>query len=222
MEYVSSLEQLKSNKINTVLFYFQYKNKIKQSSFEKHKEFLLNEIKYYCKFDKCQARDVYDIIVDVIKIIEKYDVNQYNKCSLCHYEKVHSIEYDKTISIDNKPIIFMSPGMAVNHVSFYVCQHFLIETIKCLQTNDQFSIVFDFANYKLYHALSNVSVAYNLSNIISICFTDHLHKIYIIDPPSYISPLVVMIKKTFYNSIFTRIIQLSKKEYLETIKRVNH
>lgn len=70
MEYVSSLEQLKSNKINTVLFYFQYKNKIKQSSFEKHKEFLLNEIKYYCKFDKYQARDVYDIIVGVIKIIE--------------------------------------------------------------------------------------------------------------------------------------------------------
>lgn len=110
----------------------------------------------------------------------------------------------------------------ITNPSFYVCQHFLIEVIKCLQINDQFSIVFDFSNYKLYHTLSNVSVAYNLSNIISICSTDHLNKIYLIDPPSYISPLVVMIKKAFYNSIFTRIIQLSKKKYLESIKRVNH
>lgn len=158
----------------------------------------------------------------IIKTIDKYDINRYDKCSLYYYETVHSIEYDKTISIDNKPIIFMSPGMASNHASFYVCQHFLIEVIKCLQINDQFSIVFDFSNYKLYHTLSNVSVAYNLSNIISICSTDHLNKIYLIDPPSYISPLVVMIKKAFYNSIFTRIIQLSKKKYLESIKRVNH
>jgi hypothetical protein len=123
------------------------------------------------------------------------------KCELCVNKKVHSIQYDKS-----KASITMRPGLAIDHSSFYVCQHFILEVDKCLVENERFSIVIDLSNYTLRHAFSNMTVAYSLSDVIQKCYNERLDHIYIINSPSYISPMIAMVKKCFHNSIYQKLI----------------
>lgn len=195
------------------LFYSQYKNKIIRRLLldtlsQKETDFINKEIDYYCLFEKYNPQDIYDLVTNIIQVREKYNISKIINnsdallnCELCVNKKVHSIHYD-----NSKAIITMRPGMAIDHSSFYVCQHFILEVDKCLVENERFSIVIDLSNYKLYHAFSNMAVAYNLSDIIQKCYNERLDHIHIINSPSYISPMISMVKKFFHNSIYKKLI----------------
>ena len=195
------------------LFYSQYKNKIIRrlllvTMSQKETDFINKEIDYYCLFEKYNTQDIYDLINNIIQVRENYNIPKIinnsdftPKCELCVNKKVHSIQCD-----NSKAIITMRPGIAIDHSSFYVCQHFILEVDKCLLENERFSIVIDLSNYTLYHTFSNMAVAYNLSDIIQKCYIERLDHINIINSPSYISPMITMVKKCFYNSIYQKLI----------------
>lgn len=195
------------------LFYSQYKNKIIRrllldTMSKKETDFINKEIDYYCLFEKYNPQDIYDLVNTIIQVREKYNISKIINnsdatlnCELCVNKKVHSIYYD-----NSKAIITMCPGMAIDNSSFYVCQHFILEVDKCLVENERFSIVIDLSNYKLHHAFSNMIVAYSLSDVIQKCYNERLDHIYIINSPSYISPMIAMVKKFFHNSIYQKLI----------------
>lgn len=168
----------------------------------KESEYLRNELKYYTKrgYD---IQEIIKIFQNFIQYREKYNIKDgFNECMLCVRKKLHSIEYRK---IQDKTILYISPGNAIDNTTYNVCRHFMLEIMKCLERNERFSIVFDFENYGLTKMIMDMENAYELSMILQELYYDRLECIYLIEPPFYIKPLLSMVQSMFENTIYRKI-----------------
>lgn len=197
---------------------------------KKEYNYIWKEIQYYCSLPNYTPFHIYQIIYNIIKQREEYNINKRFTCSLCDIEKVHSMEYKKNTLFHNTPIIYITPGLAKDHSVFYVCQHFIVEVDKCIndkkvninnhKTSNKFSIVFDFTSYQMKYVLSNLKVAYHLSSLLQECYPERLDTIYLIDPPSYIKPLLSMMKKMFRTSLYQKMRTITQNEYHSIIEHM--
>lgn len=199
-------------------------NNKKQSSIDnREKQFILkqkeytylwNEIHYYTLFSQYTPYHIYQIMSNIIKERQEYKVPYITTCSLCDITKVHSMEYlTNRKTKKGSSIIYITPGRASDHSVFYVCQHFILEVDKATKERHKFSVVFDFDNYQLKHVLSNLNIAFHLSSILKQCYPERLDMIYLIEPPSYIKPLLTMMKKMFRTSLYQKMLSITYEEY---------
>lgn len=187
---------------------------------EKERNYILNEISFYCSLSNYTPYNIYNKINTITGTRIKYDIPYINKCSLCKMNnKVHSINYYKSMKVNNTPVIFMTPGDATDTSQYYVIQHLIIEFDKCMEyvnieTNiNKFSIIFNFENYTLDKMVKDMKLAYNLSLIIQDLYYERLEYIYLIDAPLFIAPMLSMMKKMFKNSIYKKIIRITKQKF---------
>jgi hypothetical protein len=200
---MSSNNISKSTKINGVFYYLKRDNNklytlLKSSdNTNLFKQTLLKEIDFYSNIPTYSPRNISQIINNIGKHKEKYGVDNINQCILCTKKRVHTIEYRENI-------IYMTPGKAINNSVYFVCQHFLIELDNCLKNTERFSIVFNFDEYTFGRMLTDMSIAMNLSTILKECYYERLDTIYLIDSPSYLSPMLLMMEKMFNDSIYNK------------------
>lgn len=143
----------------------------------------------------------------------QYKNGEMRLCDLCmkSSKMVHSIFLNKGVGKGtNKKTktIHISPGNAEDHSTYYVCQHFILsieDLIRCDEVGDTFKITFDFENYTLKQSILNTKLAIELCRILNECYFYRLEKIELINPPFYIKPILVMIKKLFANRLYQKI-----------------
>jgi len=187
---------------------------------EKERKYILKEIRFYSSLPNYTPRNIYNKINTIMVNRFKYEIPYINSCSLCNINIVHTIHYDNSMRIDNKPIVFMTPGNAIDNSKYYLVQHLIIELDKCIEDiinididTTKFSIVFNFENYTLGKMIKDMGLAYELSLILHDLYYDRVEYIYLIDAPLFMTPMLSMMKKMFKNSIYKKIVRISKYDY---------
>jgi len=202
----------KSTKTNGVFYYLKKDNNklytLLNSSDDTNlfKQTLLKEIVFYCNIPIYSPRNISKIVNNIFKHKEKYHLDKITQCVLCREKRVHTIEYRENI-------IYMTPGKAINNSVYFVCQHFLIELETCLKYTERFSIVFNFDDYTFRRMITDMSIAIKLSTILKECYYERLDTIYLIDTPSYLSPMILMMEKLFNDSIYNKMKCITNIEF---------
>lgn len=203
-----------------LLLYIEKEDKLLYKILNETKnDFITEEFNYYYLETNYTEDKIYKILTDIIKYRDFYKVNHCNRCIICRKTKKHSMEYRSNETINNKAIIYLSPGNAIDNETFFICHHFILEIDKCINEHNNFSLVFDFNNYSFTSMIRDTETAYNLSKILQNLYNSRLDTIYLIDSPFYIKPLLQMMKTMFHDSIYKKIKHITQIDYLHLINK---